>query len=119
VIKIGDFGISKELDTVKKLAETSLGTPYSMAPEVWKGQPYADKADIWAFGCTLFELVMFKKPFVGNDVTAVYNAVINHKLEHIPDSVNTDIKMLIIEMLEKDPNERPSIWDISNRPFIH
>lgn len=37
MIKIGDFGISKELDTVKKLAETACGTPYSMAPEVWKG----------------------------------------------------------------------------------
>ena len=37
IIKIGDFGISKELDTVKKLAETACGTPYFMAPEVWKG----------------------------------------------------------------------------------
>jgi len=37
IIKIGDFGISKELDTVKKLAETACGTPYSMAPEVCKG----------------------------------------------------------------------------------
>ena len=37
IMKIGDFGISKELDTVLKLAETPCGTPYSMAPEVCKG----------------------------------------------------------------------------------
>lgn len=71
IIKIGDFGISKELDTIKKLAETSCGTPYSMAPEVFQGRAYGEKADIWAFGCVLFELVMFKKPFEGKSLTAV------------------------------------------------
>ena len=42
---------------------------------------------------------MLKRPFEGNNVTSVFNAIINQKLEPIPDTVDTDIKMLILEML--------------------
>jgi len=49
-IKIGDFGISKELPTLDSLAKTSCGTPYFMPPEVCKGEPYGEKIDIWAIG---------------------------------------------------------------------
>lgn len=40
-----------------------MGTPYFMAPEVIRGEPYGKKADIWALGCALYELVMLKRPF--------------------------------------------------------
>mmetsp|Transcript_32843 Transcript_32843/g.32184 ORF Transcript_32843/g.32184 Transcript_32843/m.32184 type:complete len:114 (-) Transcript_32843:1483-1824(-) len=50
ILKIGDFGISKQLDTMSNLAETNVGTPYFMAPEVCKGELYGEKADIWAIG---------------------------------------------------------------------
>lgn len=49
-IKIGDFGISKELPSIDSLARTSCGTPYFMPPEVCKGEPYGEKIDIWAIG---------------------------------------------------------------------
>ena len=117
-IKIGDFGISKELDTKQMLANTACGTPYFMPPEVCKGEPYGTKADIWTIGCIIYELAMLKKPFEGNSMTSVFNDIINKKLDDIPDTVNTDVKMLIMFMLEKDPNWRPSIWEISNYPCI-
>lgn len=103
-IKIGDFGISKELDTKQMLANTACGTPYFMPPEVCKGEPYGTKADIWTIGCIIYELAMLKKPFEGNSMTSVFNDIINKKLDDIPDTVNTDVKMLIMFMLEKDPN---------------
>jgi NIMA (never in mitosis gene a)-related kinase len=40
VIKIGDFGISKQQETMDELAKTSCGTPYFMPPEVCKGEAY-------------------------------------------------------------------------------
>jgi len=49
-------------------------------------------------------LAMLKKPFEGNSMTSVFNDIINKKLDDIPDTVNTDVKMLIMFMLEKDPN---------------
>jgi len=39
---------------------------------------------------------MLKKPFEGNNVSSVFNDIINKKLDDIPDSVDTDVKMLIL-----------------------
>ena len=45
---------------------TSVGTPYFMPPEVTLGKPYDSKADVWAIGIILYELITFKKPFDGD-----------------------------------------------------
>ena len=63
ILKLGDFGISKELETMNQKAMTSCGTPYFMPPEVCAGKPYDSKADVWAIGVILYELITFKKPF--------------------------------------------------------
>jgi len=63
VVKLGDFGISKTLGTNNKLAKTLIGTPYNMPPEVCSGEPYGFKADIWAIGCTLYEMANLRRPF--------------------------------------------------------
>jgi len=55
-VKIGDFGISKVLETTCQNANTVVGTPYYMAPEACKSEPYTSKSDVWALGCTLYEL---------------------------------------------------------------
>ena len=46
-IKIGDFGISKELDVQNKYAYTTIGTYAYMAPEIINGEKYNNKVDIW------------------------------------------------------------------------
>ena len=63
VIKLGDFGIAKALGTQNQFAKTFLGTPYFMAPEVCNGQVYGQKADVWAIGCALYEMVTHRRPF--------------------------------------------------------
>ena len=63
VIKLGDFGIAKALGTQVDLTKTVCGTPYFMSPEVCRGETYGQKADIWALGCALYELIAFKRPF--------------------------------------------------------
>ena len=62
ILKLGDFGISKDLGTTT-LAKTYLGTPYYMAPEICQGARYGKKADIWALGVTLYEMATNNKPF--------------------------------------------------------
>ena len=81
-IKIGDFGISKELPTRDSLAKTSCGTPYFMPPEVCKGEAYGEKIDIWAIGCILYELVFLRKPFESKTIYGVFDKIINKPLEH-------------------------------------
>ena len=45
-VKVGDFGICKFLSKSGELASTSVGTPYYIAPEVCRGEPYDYKADV-------------------------------------------------------------------------
>ena len=55
-LKLGDFGLAKELSSASRLAQTNLGTPYYMAPEIWASRPYGEGADMWALGCTVYAL---------------------------------------------------------------
>ena len=100
------------------LARTACGTPYFMPPEVCEGKPYGEKADIWAIGCILYELATLKKPFDSDTIHGVFNLIINQPLDPIPEEVDTDIRMLILQLLDKDQSKRLSIWDCANLPYI-
>ena len=68
-VKIGDFGISKVLESTSDLAKTLLGTPYYLSPEICIGQKYDYKSDIWMLGCILYELCTLRRPFEGESIT--------------------------------------------------
>lgn len=57
---MGDFGISKVLESTTQHAMTVVGTPYYLAPEACQSQPYTTKSDIWALGCVIYELCTLK-----------------------------------------------------------
>ena len=55
-MKLGDFGLSKQLAATNALAKTLCGTPLYMSPEICAGETYNRAADVWALGCVLFEV---------------------------------------------------------------
>src|ERR1700712_3913013 len=61
LIQLGDFGISKALTGSHDFAQTCIGTPYYMSPELFKNKPYNHKSDVWALGCVLYELATVGK----------------------------------------------------------
>lgn len=119
VIKLGDFGIAKESD----YAKTMVGTPYFMSPEVCKGEKYGSKADIWAFGCAIYEMCTLRKPFMlngNNDINQLFNLIKTAPYEPIPESVSTEMRELVSHCLRKNPGERPELIEIyKNYPFLH
>lgn len=62
-IALGDFGIARELQFNKVAARTFIGTPIFMSPEMFRQVPYGHKADIWALGCILYEMMALSEPF--------------------------------------------------------
>jgi len=77
-VKVLDFGIAKALDGRKTGAPLTtsatqtgvvLGTPAYMSPEQARGTSVDERADIWAFGCVLFEMLGGRPPFESADVT--------------------------------------------------
>jgi serine/threonine protein kinase len=55
-IKLADFGLGRLLKEGETSAKSNCGTPYYMAPERIKEQPYKFKSDIWSAGCILYEV---------------------------------------------------------------
>ena len=67
IFKLADFGVSR-IDNKTKLIQTSIGTPYYMAPEIIKGRPYTTLIDCWSLGIILFEIINLRLPFMGENM---------------------------------------------------
>ena len=91
-----------------------IGTAAYMAPEQAKGKPVDKRADVWAFGAVLFEMLTGQTPFVGDDVSDTLALVL--KFEPEWDALSSDtpprIRQLIQTCLRKDPRRR--VHDVAN-----
>ena len=63
IVKLGDFGIAKVLNSTSDRAKTFVGTPYYLSPEIVRGLPYSFKSDIWSLGVILYEMCTLRPPF--------------------------------------------------------
>ena len=55
-IRLGDFGVARILEHTVAKAQTQVGTPYYIAPEILKGRSYTNKADVWSLGVLFYEI---------------------------------------------------------------
>jgi len=101
------------------VAHSILGTPLFMPPEVCKGCAYDSKADIWAMGVIIYELITLKKPFDGDSIQMVFDKIINQPWDPLPDGTSSDLKLLIGALLNKDNNKRYSIFDVAKVPCVN
>ncbi len=116
--KLGDFGISKVLESTTDHAMTVQGTPYYMSPEVCQNLPYTYQSDIWALGCILYELCTLKHAFHAENLLGLVFKIVQDQHEPITEEYSDDLKDLINLLLTKDFKARPRIIDIINRPFV-
>ncbi|HEY6555878.1 MAG TPA: serine/threonine-protein kinase [Polyangiaceae bacterium] len=114
IIKVLDFGISKELGRPEPRAVTNpssaIGSPHYMAPEQMRALQSVDsRADIWALGAILFELVAGRAPFDAENLAAVCAAVVTDEPPRVRDLVKdvpAGLDAVIWRCLRKDPKER-------------
>jgi Tol biopolymer transport system component len=81
-----------------------LGTAAYMSPEQARGKPVDKRADIWAFGVVLYELITGKRLFQGEDMTDTLARVVRDQSDLSP--VPPKVRRLLERCLEKDPNKR-------------
>ena len=128
-IKVLDFGLAKLLDPaldegasdanaaatptvttppVLTSAGVVLGTAAYMAPEQARGRAADRRADIWAFGCVLYEMLTADRPFGGETLTDVIAAVIHTEPDwsRLPGSTPQPVRLLLRRCLQKDPRQR-------------
>ena len=118
-VKILDFGLAKALETPTPQGNPSisptltlegtragviLGTAAYMAPEQARGAIVDKRADIWAFGVVLYEMLTGTQPFAGATVSDTLAAVL--RTEPDWDAVPAPMRSLVRQCLEKDPKQR-------------
>eukprot|EP00735_Rhodelphis_limneticus_P011728 TRINITY_DN4866_c0_g1::TRINITY_DN4866_c0_g1_i1::g.940::m.940 TRINITY_DN4866_c0_g1::TRINITY_DN4866_c0_g1_i1::g.940 ORF type:complete len:547 (-),score=86.94,sp/Q86I06/NEK3_DICDI/50.37/9e-78,Pkinase/PF00069.20/1e-64,Pkinase_Tyr/PF07714.12/2.7e-40,Kinase-like/PF14531.1/83,Kinase-like/PF14531.1/0.022,SLY/PF12485.3/0.079 TRINITY_DN4866_c0_g1_i1:28-1668(-) len=119
-VKLGDFGLARILGPHSILAETILGTPFQLSPELCQGKPYDHKSDVWALGTILYELVMRKRAFQAVNLPVLVGKIMRRDMEPpVSTRVRPDLLQLIDQMLQIDPARRPSMSAILQIPFIH
>jgi NIMA (never in mitosis gene a)-related kinase len=115
-IKLGDFGISKKLENSMDMANSGVGTPFYLSPEICQGLSYSFKTDIWMLGCVLYEICTLNKPFKSDSINFLINNIINSHPEPInSNKYSQHLQSLIFSMLSKQPDDRPSILDVSQK----
>src|SRR5882724_1706084 len=105
LIKVLDFGIAKTLESdraedfaLTNSEDTQLGSPIYMPPEQLRNPRDVDaRADIWALGVTLYELISGKQPFRGQSHADLVSQVLNAT----PDRLETPLAVLLPEGLER------------------
>jgi NIMA (never in mitosis gene a)-related kinase len=63
---LGDLGIAKHAKN--DLAQTQIGTPYYLAPEIWENKAYDYKCDIFSLGIVTYEMASLRLPYNGKSI---------------------------------------------------
>jgi Tol biopolymer transport system component/predicted Ser/Thr protein kinase len=122
-VKLLDFGLAKVLDdaqprdnlldssnatSIATRVGTILGTVGYMSPEQARGQPVDKRADIWAFGCIVFEALTGKPAFAGESLADTLAAVIEREPSWnvLPVAARGRVREVLQKCLRKDPAKR-------------
>jgi len=126
-VKVLDFGLAKVEEKTNVNLETSptlsvaqtaagviLGTAAYMSPEQARGKSVDKRADIWAFGVVLYEMLTGKRLFQGDTVSDTLAAVLKEEPEW--DRIPVKARLLLRSCLQKDPKKR--LADISDAKLL-
>lgn len=117
-IRLGDFGIAKVLDGTRDFANTCIGTPYYMSPELFKNKPYSYKSDVWGLGCVIYEMCNLRHAFDAQSLNGLAMKIMRGAYPPTTPFYSKALRDLISKMLLVNPAQRPSLQDILNMPFI-
>uniref|UniRef100_A0A8C1CF58 Serine/threonine-protein kinase Nek4 n=2 Tax=Cyprinus carpio TaxID=7962 RepID=A0A8C1CF58_CYPCA len=118
IIKVGDLGIARVLESQNDMASTLIGTPYYMSPELFSNKPYNYKSDVWALGCCVYEMATLKHAFNAKDMNSLVYRIVEGKLPQMPSKYDPQLGELIKRMLCKKPEDRPDVKHILRQPYI-
>jgi len=125
VVKVLDFGLAKMADPEGEQTEPPLshsptltvrgtrdgmllGTAAYMSPEQARGHVVDKRADVWAFGCVLYEMLTGQSPFARATLTDTLVAILEHKPDwtKLPERTPVSVRRLLERCLAKDPRQR-------------
>lgn len=117
-VKLADLGLARKVEA-NEMSETFCGTPLYMAPEVARGDPYDNTADIWSIGCMLYQLIVGYLPFTANNAFQLVK-VLEEGTYCLPRfvEVSEDCVRILTRCLQYDSKKRLNWQDLINDPYI-
>jgi serine/threonine protein kinase len=112
VLKLGDFGIARDLKSADITdAGLTVGTYAYMAPELVRGErAITGNVDLYALGCLLFEVCTGRPPFVGDNFPQIFDQHLNAPIPSLRTfgvDCPQEFDDLVSKLLQKDPENRP------------
>ncbi|OHT15990.1 CAMK family protein kinase [Tritrichomonas foetus] len=116
---LSDFGLSQILPLESASLFSFCGSFIYRSPEMILQKPHDPfKADVWALGVTFYIMVTGRDPWPTYSVDAMKKAIVSCQFEPFPETVEPEIVDLIKLMLTLDPNQRPSMAELSQLDWI-
>jgi serine/threonine protein kinase len=116
-VKLCDFGFAR-VQKPDALMMTPCGSPFYSAPEVVDSRQYDGKAaDIWSMGVVLYAMCTCTLPWVGGNMADMVRQM---RTAHIiyPEGMSMKLRRILIHMLDPNPENRPTIDEIMNAPWL-
>jgi NIMA (never in mitosis gene a)-related kinase len=118
-IKLGDFGIAKVLEQTVAQANTQVGTPYYISPEIIKGRQYSFETDIWSLGIILYEMCALDVPIKAKNLHELYMKISSCKgVPPLPSRYSQELQDLVNEILVAEPKKRPTVNQILKKDLL-
>ena len=120
-IKLADFGFSTRLsDDNPKAQGQVVGTPYWMAPEIVRGQPYGIEVDVWSLGIAAIEMADAEPPYCEFPPMRALFLIATHGSPSLqdPDSWSEQFTDFLARALEVDASNRATTTKLLEHPFV-
>lgn len=117
---LGDLGLARELTSSQPLACTMVGSPVYCAPELFEGELYGEKADMYSFGVLVYELMHGRTPHGdANNLGALVRRVVTATVSDLPMDPRYSIGLRRITgaCLSRSPAERPASAELMRAHF--
>jgi len=119
-IKLADFGYAASLDNEKEKRQTVVGTPYWMAPEVIRGQPYDQRADVWGLGVSAMEMAEGEPPYMEYPPLRALFLITTRGIPPLaePAKWSKEFQHFLDASLQPDPARRADSFQLLEHPFL-
>jgi serine/threonine protein kinase len=116
-LKLGDFGLAKQLKDGVVGFTTRCGTPNYMAPEIVRRQLYSFPADVWSAGVVMYVMLCGYPPFEKQEVGDTYRTIMDGTYL-VPKHVSSEASSMMQAMMTTSPHERPSARQLLGHAFM-
>ena len=110
-VKLTDFGVSQMITASTRARDVICGTPGYLAPECFEGGTYGLEADLYAFGVVLYEALIGRNPFRGNNLRETVMLTLSHEPKapsELDSRIPAELSQLVMQLLEKEAADRPA-----------